>query len=66
MCVQDTDCNDSKAGSIGAGFKGYNYGVDGKRNRDGVILKEEYAKNVVEVKRLSNRVMSLSWKLKEG
>ncbi|KAI5106538.1 hypothetical protein C0J45_4235 [Silurus meridionalis] len=31
--------------------------VDGKRNGLGVILKEEYSKSVVEVKRVSDRVM---------
>ncbi|KAI5104291.1 hypothetical protein C0J45_5917 [Silurus meridionalis] len=30
---------------------------DGKRNGVGVILKEEYSKSVVEVKRVSDRVM---------
>ena len=33
--------------------------MDRKRNGVGVILKEEYAKNVVEVKRLSDKVMSV-------
>ncbi|KAF7697328.1 hypothetical protein HF521_005746, partial [Silurus meridionalis] len=33
--------------------------VDGKRNGVGVILKEEYSKSVVEVKRVSDRVMNV-------
>ncbi|KAI5104378.1 hypothetical protein C0J45_6004 [Silurus meridionalis] len=35
------------------------HGVDGKRNGVGVILKEEYSKSVVEVKRVSDRVMNV-------
>ncbi|KAI5626699.1 hypothetical protein C0J50_13659 [Silurus asotus] len=37
--------------------EGFYYGVDGKRNGVGVILKEEYSKRVVEVKRLSDRMI---------
>ncbi|KAI5102989.1 hypothetical protein C0J45_6570 [Silurus meridionalis] len=39
------------------GFKLFYHGVDGKRNGVGVILKEEYSKSVVEVKRVSDRGM---------
>ncbi|KAK3522185.1 hypothetical protein QTP70_027006, partial [Hemibagrus guttatus] len=49
----------SKACSIGAGFKLFYYGVDSKRNGVGVVLKEEFVRNVLEVKRVSDRVMSL-------
>ncbi|KAK3515346.1 hypothetical protein QTP70_017708, partial [Hemibagrus guttatus] len=49
----------SKAHSIGAGFKLFYYGVDSKRNGVGVVLKEEFVRNVLEVKRVSDRVMSL-------
>ncbi|MCJ8745631.1 hypothetical protein PDJAM_G00132390 [Pangasius djambal] len=35
------------------------YGVDSKRNGVGVVLKEEFGRNVLEVKRVSDRVMSL-------
>ncbi|KAI5102804.1 gastrula zinc finger protein XlCGF28.1-like [Silurus meridionalis] len=38
-------------------FKLFYHGVDGKRNGVGGILKEEYSKSVVEVKRVSDRVM---------
>ena len=33
--------------------------MDGKRNGVGVVLKEELVRNVLEVKRLSDKVMSL-------
>ncbi|KAK3565532.1 hypothetical protein QTP86_011931 [Hemibagrus guttatus] len=59
LCVQETRWKGSKACSIGAGFKRFYYGVDSKRNGVGVVLKEEIVRNVLEVKRVSDRVMSL-------
>ncbi|KAK3558663.1 hypothetical protein QTP86_023102, partial [Hemibagrus guttatus] len=59
LCVQETRWKGSKARSIGAGFKLFHYGVDSKRNGVGVVLKEEFVRNVLEVKRVSDRVMSL-------
>ncbi|KAK3566503.1 hypothetical protein QTP86_034008 [Hemibagrus guttatus] len=59
LCVQETRWKGSKARSIGAGFKLFYYGVDSKRNGVGVILKEEFVRNVLEVKKVSDRVMSL-------
>ncbi|KAK3541137.1 hypothetical protein QTP86_015723, partial [Hemibagrus guttatus] len=59
LCVQETRWKGSKARSIGAGFKLFYYGVDSKRNGVGVVLKEGFVRNVLEVKRVSDRVMSL-------
>ncbi|KAK3543556.1 hypothetical protein QTP70_023887, partial [Hemibagrus guttatus] len=59
LCVQETRWKGSKACSIGAGCKLFYYGVDSKRNGVGVVLKEEFVRNVLEVKRVSDRVMSL-------
>ncbi|KAK3544274.1 hypothetical protein QTP86_009070 [Hemibagrus guttatus] len=59
LCVQETRWKGSKARSIGAGFKLFYYGVYSKRNGVGVVLKEEFVRNVLEVKRVSDRVMSL-------
>ncbi|KAK3545651.1 hypothetical protein QTP70_009568 [Hemibagrus guttatus] len=59
LCVQETRWKGSKARSIGAGFKLFYYGVDSKSNGVGVVLKEEFVRNVLEVKRVSDRVMSL-------
>ncbi|KAK3557054.1 hypothetical protein QTP70_024466, partial [Hemibagrus guttatus] len=59
LCVQETRWKGSKARSIGAGFKLFYYGVDCKRNGVGVVLKKEFVRNVLEVKRVSDRVMSL-------
>ncbi|KAK3568350.1 hypothetical protein QTP86_004951 [Hemibagrus guttatus] len=59
LCIQETRWKGSKAHSIGAGFKLFYYGVDSKRNGVGVVLKEESVRNVLEVKRVSDRVISL-------
>ncbi|KAK3529345.1 hypothetical protein QTP70_029129, partial [Hemibagrus guttatus] len=59
LCVQETRWKGSKACSIGAGFKLFYYGVDSKRNGVGVVLKDEFVRNVLEVKRVSGRLMSL-------
>ncbi|KAK3513822.1 hypothetical protein QTP70_028862, partial [Hemibagrus guttatus] len=49
LCVQETRWKGGKARSIGAGFKLFYYGVDSKRNGVGVVLKEEFVRNVLEV-----------------
>ncbi|KAK3540585.1 hypothetical protein QTP70_034343 [Hemibagrus guttatus] len=59
LCVQETRWKGSKARSIGAGFKLFYYGVNSKRNGVGVVLKEEFVRNVLEVVRVSDRVISL-------
>ncbi|KAI5624278.1 hypothetical protein C0J50_16171 [Silurus asotus] len=55
----ETKWKGSKARNIGGGFKVFYYGVYAKRNGVGVILKEENSKCVVEVKRVSDRVMNV-------
>ena len=59
LCVQETKWKGSKARSIGEGFKIFYHGLCRKKNGVGVILKEELAKNVFDVKRVSDRVLSL-------
>ena len=59
MCLQETSWKGRKTRGFGARFKLYCHGMDRKRNEVGLILKEEYANNVVEVKRMSNRLMSV-------
>ncbi|KAK3523334.1 hypothetical protein QTP86_029490 [Hemibagrus guttatus] len=49
LCAHETRWKGSKARSIGAGFKLFYYGVDSKRNGVGVVLKEEFVRNVLEV-----------------
>ncbi|KAI5090992.1 hypothetical protein C0J45_18198 [Silurus meridionalis] len=55
---EETKWKGSKARNIGGGFKFFPInGVDGKRNGVGMILKEEFSKSVVEVKRVSDRCL---------
>lgn len=57
LCVQETKWKGSKAKNIGDSFKLLYYGVDGKRNGVGIILNEDYAKCILEVKRVTDRLM---------
>ena len=59
LCVQETKWKGSKARSIGGGCKIFYHGVDSKRNGIGVIVREEYIKKVLEVKRGSDRLISV-------
>ena len=59
LCVQETRWRGSKTRSIRDGFKLFYHSVDGWRNGVGIILKEEYVKRVLELKRVSDRVMSM-------
>ncbi|KAI5616363.1 hypothetical protein C0J50_24070 [Silurus asotus] len=59
MYVQETKWKGSKTKNIKGGFKLFYYGVDEKRNGVGVMLKEEYSNSVVEVKRVSDRLMNV-------
>ena len=52
LCAQEARWKGSKARSLGAGFKQFYHSADGKRNGGGVILKEEFVRNVLEVKRV--------------
>ena len=61
LCVQRTRRKYSKARSIGVGSKHY-YLVDRMRNGEGVILREEYTKNVVEAKRMLDMIMIVKLK----
>ena len=54
LCVQESRWKGSKARSSGTGYRLFYHGVDGKRNGAGVILKEEFARDVFEVKRVSD------------
>ena len=47
--VQETRWKGRKARILGAQFKLFYDGVDGKRNGVGVILKEEFVRKVLEV-----------------
>ncbi|XP_042872917.1 uncharacterized protein LOC122253709 [Penaeus japonicus] len=66
LCVQETQWKGSKARNIGRSFKLFYYRVDSRRNGVDVVIKEDYVKNVVEVKRVSDRVMSVKFYKDDG
>lgn len=57
MCAGDQD--ERKHRRIGGGFKMFFHSLDRKINGGGAILKEEYMNSIVEVNRVSDRIMSL-------
>ena len=61
--MQETKGKGSKVRSIGDGFKLLYHGVDSRRNGVGIILKEDYAKSVMKVKRKSDRIMSVKMEI---
>ena len=59
LCVQETRWKGSKFRCIGGGCKLFYDGVDGERNGVGIILKGDLTERVLEVKRVSDRMMSI-------
>ena len=59
LCVQETKWKGSKARNLGGGCKLFYHGEDGKRNGVGIIVKEEYVASVLEVNRVSGRLMRM-------
>ena len=59
LCLQETKWKGSKARNIGSGCKIFYNGADGRKNGIGILLREELAESVLEVKRVSNRLMAM-------
>jgi hypothetical protein len=58
-CVQETKWKGSKAKFIGDGFKLFYSGLNSTRNGVGIIVSATLQKSIVEVSRISDRLMSL-------
>jgi hypothetical protein len=58
-CVQETKWKGSKAKTIGDGYKMIYHGEDSRRNGVGVILESGMAGNVVDVKRINDRLIGV-------
>ena len=62
-CIQETKWKGSKAREIGEGYKLFYHGTTAQRNGVGIVLNEELktkvveVKRVIEVKRVSDRLM---------
>ena len=66
LCVQETKWKESKARNIGGGCKVFYNGADGRKNGIGIMQREELAESVLEVKRVSDRLMAMKLKVKES
>lgn len=62
LCVQETKWRGSKTKSFGRGLKLFYHGSDTKWNSVGIILKRHLAKSVVELTRMSDRIINLKLK----
>ena len=59
LCLQETKWKGSKARNIGGGCKIFYNGADGRKNGIGIVLREELTKSVLEVKKMSDRLMAM-------
>ena len=59
LCLQETKWKGSKARSIGGGCKIFYKGADGRKNGIGIVLREELAESVLEVKRVLDRLIAM-------
>ena len=59
LCLQETMWKGSKARNIGGGCKIFYNGADGRKNGIGIVAREELAESVLEVKRLSDKLMAM-------
>ena len=58
-CVQETKWKGSKAKEIGEGFKLYYHGICRARNGIGIILSKEWQYKILDIKRISDRIMTM-------
>ena len=66
LCLQETKWKGSKARNIGGGCKIFYNGADGRKNGIGIVLREKLAESVLEVKRVSDRLMAMKLEVKES
>ena len=64
LCPQETKWKDSKERNIGGGCKLFYNRADGRKNGIGIVVREELAESVLEVKRVSDRLMAMKLEVK--
>ena len=64
LCLQETKWKGSKARHIGGGCKLFYNGADGRKNGIKIVVKDELAESVLEVKRVSDRLMDMKLEVK--
>ena len=64
LCLQETKWKGSKARNIGGGYKLFYNAADERKNGIGIVQREELTKSVLEVKRVSDRLMGIKLEVK--
>ena len=64
--MQETNWKGGEAREIGGGFKLFYNGGNNKRNGVGIIVKKELQDNIMEIKRTSDRLMSMKLAKQNG
>ena len=64
LCLQKTKWKGSKARNIGGGCKLFYNGADRRKNGIEIVVREELAESVLEVKRISDRLMAIKLEVK--
>ncbi|XP_042861103.1 craniofacial development protein 2-like [Penaeus japonicus] len=59
LCLQETTWKGSKARDLGAGYKLYYHGENGTRNGVGVVVRGMHTNGVLEVRRITDKMMTL-------
>ena len=66
LYLQETKWKGSKARNIGGGCKLFYNGADGRRNGIEIVVMQELVESVLEVKKVSDRLMSMKLQVKES
>ena len=64
LCLQETKWKGNKAKNIGGGCKLFNNRADGRKNEIGIVVRKKLAESVLEVKRVSDRLMAMKLEVK--
>ena len=64
LCLKETKWKGSKARKIGGGCKLFYNGADGRKNGIGIVVREELVESVLEVKRVSDRLIAMKLEVK--
>ena len=59
LCLQETKWKGSKARNIGGRCKIFYNGADGRKNGIRIVLRQELAESVLEVEKVSDRLMAI-------
>ena len=64
LCLQETKWKGSKARNIGGGCKLFYNGGNGRRNGKGIVVRKDLIESVLEMTRVSNRLMAMKLEVK--